>query len=206
MLFNTPYWLRMLGGKGLTWNIPVHGKELFLTFDDGPEPETTPVILDILAQYGVKATFFCVGENVDKHPDIYQKILAAGHAVGNHGYNHLKGWETETGKYVENVQKCSEVVNSTRFRPPYGKMKRSQIKVLRNYYNIIMWTVLSRDYDARVDINTCLEKTWKYTRPGAIIVFHDHRKAIEKLQWVLPAYLQRAVNSGYHFEVLSVGC
>ncbi|MCK4569854.1 MAG: polysaccharide deacetylase family protein [Bacteroidales bacterium] len=194
----------MLGGKGLIWDIPAQGKELFLTFDDGPDPETTPVILDMLEQYDVKATFFCVGENVDKHPDIYQKILAAGHAVGNHGYNHLKGWETEPEKYVENVEKCNAVVNSSLFRPPYGKIKRSQRISLRNRYNIIMWTVLSRDYDARVDKNTCLEKTWKYTRPGAIIVFHDHRKAIEKLQWVLPAYLQRAVDRGYYFEVLGV--
>lgn len=205
MLFNTPYWLRMLGGKGLTWDIPTDGNELYLTFDDGPNPVTTPAILDILKQYDAKGTFFCVGENVDKHPDIYQMILSAGHAVGNHGYDHLKGWETETKKYVENVEKCSKVVKSTLFRPPYGKMKPSQHKALRDQYNIIMWTVLSRDYDAGVDQGSCLEKTWKYTRPGAIIVFHDHQKTLKKLQFVLPAYLQRAKDSGYFFLALGDG-
>ena len=202
MLFNTPYWLRLLGGKGLRWEMPAGNKDLYLTFDDGPNPDTTPIILDMLEKHGAKATFFCVGKNVVKHPDTYQMITEAGHAVGNHAYNHLKGWETETGKYVENVNKCSKVVNSTLFRPPYGKMKRSQQKVLRNHYDIIMWTVLSQDYDDTVDQLVCLEKTWKYTRPGAIVVFHDSLKTISKLEYVLPEYLSRARESGYHFRAL----
>ena len=186
----------------MTWDLPATGKHLYLTFDDGPTPGTTPRILEILHKHDAKATFFCVGENVVKHPDIYQMITDAGHEVGNHGYNHLKGWETDTATYVANVRKCREVVNSDLFRPPYGKIRPMQRKVLREHYRIIMWTVLSRDYDARVDSQTCLEKTWKHTRPGAIIVFHDHAKSLEKLREVLPEYLRRAKQEGYHFDLI----
>jgi peptidoglycan/xylan/chitin deacetylase (PgdA/CDA1 family) len=202
VLFNTPYWLRWLGGKGLVWEIPATGKQLYLTFDDGPTPSATPHLLEILQRFEAKATFFCVGENVVKHPDIYRMITEAGHAVGNHGYNHLKGWETDTEAYFENVQKCREVVNSDLFRPPYGKIRGSQLKVLREHFDVIMWTVLSRDYDTRVDRETCLEKTWKYTRPGAIVVFHDHMKSLDKLSYVLPEYLRRAKQAGYHFDLI----
>ncbi len=185
--------------------MPSLDKCLYLTFDDGPRPDTTAIILDMLKQYDAKATFFCVGENVVNYPDSYQKILDEGHAVGNHAYNHLKGWETETKKYVNNVIKCGEVVNSALFRPPYGKMKRSQQKALRTDYNIIMWTVLSRDYDTSIDQETCLEKTRKFTRQGAIIVFHDHEKTIEKLKYVLPKYLEWAVKEGYTFRAMGDG-
>ena len=186
--------------------MPPDNKALYLTFDDGPNPETSPVILEILKQFDARATFFCVGENVSKHPQIYDQILASGHEVGNHAYNHLKGWEAETSEYIKNVEKCSEVVKSTLFRPPYGKMKRSQQRVLRRKYNIVMWTVLSRDYDSKVSADICLEKTWKYTRPGAIILFHDHLKTIDKLKVVLPEYLRRARDAGYTIKVLGTRC
>lgn len=177
-----------------------HG--LYLTFDDGPNPETTPLILDILSAYNAKATFFCVGENIAKHPETFRQIIDAGHQVGNHAYNHLKGWETPTPEYIENVKKCSEVVESKLFRPPYGKMKRSQQKKLRRDYKIVMWTVLSRDYDQKIDARTCLEKTCKYTKPGAIVLFHDSLKTIDKLNIVLPEYLSMAREEGYTFKVL----
>lgn len=202
MLYRTPYWLRMLAGRGLTWEMPGKDRHLYITFDDGPQPETTPRILEQLAEYDAKATFFCVGENVKRYPGLYRSILGAGHAVGNHGYNHLNGWETATRKYVENTEKCHEVVKSRLFRPPYGKMKPAQRKLLREKFSIIMWTVLSRDYDQRVDAHTCLEKSWEYTRPGAIVVFHDHEKTISKLEYVLPAYLGKANENGYSFQVL----
>ncbi|MEN8225185.1 MAG: polysaccharide deacetylase family protein [Bacteroidota bacterium] len=205
MLFHTPYWLKALGGNGLTWEMPAGENNLYLTFDDGPDPETTPYILDLLDRFAAKATFFCVGENVNKNPDLYQQIIDKGHAVGNHSCNHLKGWVTDTKMYVENVEKCSRVVKSTLFRPPYGKITRSQRKALKDKYNIIMWSVLSRDYDPKVSRENCLEKTWKYSKPGAIIVFHDHQKALSKLQYVLPAYLEKAIDSGYHFKALGVG-
>ena len=182
--------------------MPEDEHALYLTFDDGPHPETSHLILDILKEHKAKASFFCVGENVSRYPETYKQIRDAGHAVGNHAYNHLKGWETGTAEYVENIRKCSEVVNSTLFRPPYGKMKRAQQKILRKQYDIIMWTVLSRDYDPKVDANTCLEQTWKHTRPGAIILFHDSLKTIDKIKFVLPAYLSRAREAGYALKVL----
>lgn len=183
--------------------MPDSDNSIYLTFDDGPNPDTTPVILEILAQKNVKASFFCVGENVERFPKIFQMIQDAGHAVGNHSYNHLKGWKTNTKTYVENIEKCSRLVNSPLFRPPYGKIKHAQRKALKDRYQIIMWSLLSRDYDIKVNKETCFEKTWKYTKPGAIIVFHDHAKAIEKVKWVLPRYIEEAKLSGYHFEVLS---
>jgi len=204
-LYDTPYWLRLLGGRGLTWQMPGNDKALYLSFDDGPHPDTSPVILEILGTHNANATFFCVGENVNSYPDTYEKILNSGNAVGNHAYNHLKGWETETAAYIENVQKCREVVDSRLFRPPYGKIKRTQQRILRKEYDIIMWTVLSRDYDPKVDTATCLEKTWKYTKPGAIVLFHDSLKTIDKLKVVLPAYLSKAREAGYTFKVLGAG-
>lgn len=184
--------------------MPPDDNGLYLTFDDGPDPETTPVILDILEEHHARATFFCVGENVSNHPATYQQIIGAGHKVGNHAYNHLKGWETSTAEYIENVEKCSEMVESRFFRPPYGKMKRSQQRALQRNYEIVMWTVLSRDYDKRISAVTCLYKTWKYTKPGAIILFHDSLKTIDKLEFVLPKYLSRAREAGYTFKVLGV--
>ena len=202
MLYNTPYWLRILGGQDLLWQMPSDGNSLYLTFDDGPDPATTPSILKILKAFGIKASFFCVGENVEDHPELYEQILTNGHVVGNHSYNHLKGWEYNTAQYLENVHKCSKLVRSKLFRPPYGKMKAAQRKALVKDYDVIMWTVLSRDYDKKVSKETCLEKSWKYTRPGAIVLFHDHQKSIEKVEWVLPRYIERVMENGYEFEVL----
>lgn len=202
MLFTPPYWLRKLYGKDLIWEMPDDGRTIYLSFDDGPNPDTTPVILHTLKQYDANATFFCVGENVDKNPDLYEMIRNNGHKVGNHTYNHLNGWKTSKVKYLENVQKCREVLNSLIFRPPYGRISRSQKKSLSRHYDIFMWTVLSRDYDARISRETCLEKTWEHTRPGAIVVFHDHPKAIEKVEYVLAQYLERAREHGYRFKSL----
>ena len=202
MLYNAPYWLRLLGGSGLRWDMPGQGNRLYLTFDDGPDPKTTGNILGILSSFGVKATFFCVGENIEKYPDMYRDIIAGGHTTGNHSYQHLKGWDTPAEAYVKNVERCSELVGNLLFRPPYGKMTRQQRKALKDNYDIIMWTVLSRDYDVSVSRERCLERSWHYTRPGAIIVFHDHPKSLEKVEWVLPRYLQRAMDTGYVFSAL----
>ncbi len=202
MLYHTPYWLRKLGGNSLIWELPGDRNSLYLTFDDGPNPDTTPAILEILEQFGIKATFFCVGENVVKYPALYKQLIAKGHSVGNHSYHHLKGWTCDTHKYLEDVEKCSKVVKSIFFRPPYGKMTRSQRITLKDKYKIIMWTVLSRDYDRRVSKELCLKKTWEYTNPGGIIVFHDHLKSLKKLKWVLPKYIGKAMEEGYCFEVI----
>jgi len=184
--------------------MPSSGNTLYITFDDGPNPETTADIMNNQAEYDKKAALNCVGENVSKYPEQYQGIIEAGHGVGNHAYNHLKGWETNTEDYVENVIKCREVVDSPFFRPPYGKMKRAQRRILRRQFNIIMWTVLSRDYDPKVDVETCLQKSLKYTHPGAIVVFHDHLKTIQKIRYVLPEYLAEVKAKGYTFGILGV--
>lgn len=182
--------------------MPGGDNDLYLSFDDGPNPETTPVILDILDQFDVKATFFCVGENVEQYPEQFATIKEKGHAVGNHTYNHLKGWETDTNTYLENVDKCSQVVDSRLFRPPYGKMKHSQRRALKDQYDIIMWTVLSMDYNARVDNESCLQNSLKYTRSGSIVVFHDHKKSIKKVNWVLPRYLEQTLKLGFRYKTL----
>lgn len=203
MLFTPPYLLRKLGGKNITWAMPDDGRTIYLTFDDGPNPDTTPVILHTLKQYDASATFFCVGENVKKYPELFEMINSNGHTVGNHTHNHLDGWKTPKNKYLENVNECRKKVNSLLFRPPYGRITPAQVRALKEQYTIIMWSVLSRDFDMKVSNELCLEKTWEHTHPGAIIVFHDHRKAIEKLEFVLPQYLERASNQGYRFRAIN---
>jgi peptidoglycan-N-acetylglucosamine deacetylase len=183
--------------------MPAGDRQLYLSFDDGPGPGTTPRILDMLKKYGVKATFFCVGENIERNPGLFESIKAAGHATGNHTHNHLKGWKASTAAYLNNVEKCQELVQSRLFRPPYGKMTSAQRRALKKRYRIIMWTVLSRDYDPAVDPVACLMKTLKYTRPGAIILFHDNPRALDKVEYVLPRYLEKTLNEGYRFDLLA---
>ncbi len=183
----------------LLWDADPSGNKVYLTFDDGPTETLTDEILSILDQFQAKATFFCVGDNVRKYPEIYRSIFDQGHQAGNHTYNHVNGWKTTTDTYLENIRKASEYIDSRLFRPPYGRITGQQAKALSNDYRIIMWTVLSRDYDQ----NTSPEKSFRITksgiRPGAIIVFHDNIKAAEKLKAVLPRTLEYLVNSGYCF-------
>lgn len=201
MKYTTPKWLRWLAGPGLTWEMPAEGRSLYLTFDDGPDPETTPRILDMLERFGAPATFFCVGDNVEKYPELFQELLERGHGAGNHGQKHRNGWLTPIRLYLNDVMKSGEMMGTDYFRPPYGKMTPWQRQMIRREYQIIMWTVLSRDWDEKVSAKECLENTWAHTRPGAIVVFHDNMKAMEKLEKVLPEYLQRAVDEGYRFRV-----
>lgn len=181
--------------------MPAEGRSLYLTFDDGPDPETTPRILDMLERFGAPATFFCVGDNVEKYPELFQELLERGHGAGNHGQKHRNGWLTPIRLYLNDVMKSGEMMGTDYFRPPYGKMTPWQRQMIRREYQIIMWTVLSRDWDEKVSAKECLENTWAHTRPGAIVVFHDNMKAMEKLEKVLPEYLQRAVDEGYRFRV-----
>ena len=185
---------------------------LYLTFDDGPVPEVTPFVLDTLEQYQAKATFFCVGENVDRYPDVYREILAHGHRVGNHTYHHRNGWKTPDARYQEEVARCQTAFQKHRgnhpkaplnlFRPPYGKISRRQIRQLAPQYTIVMWDILSGDFDAHFDAETCLQKCIKHTRSGTIIIFHDSYKAQKNLTYVLPRYLQHFAEAGYRFETL----
>lgn len=185
-----------------TWHIPTSEKVIFLTFDDGPIPEETPWVLATLKSFGAKATFFCVGDNVRKHPDIFQQILAEGHAVGNHTFNHLKGWGTETSDYLKNVEQCAEMVPSPLFRPPYGKLKPSQTRLLASRFRIVMWDVLSGDFDPAISPEQCLKNVLENIQPGSIVLFHDSLKAEERMRFALPRVLEKLGGEGWKFERL----
>ncbi|RYY36135.1 MAG: polysaccharide deacetylase family protein [Sphingobacteriaceae bacterium] len=205
-LVKTPRLLKMLYPT-LIWDIPQAGRNIYLTFDDGPIPIVTPFVLNILKQYHAKATFFCIGDNVRKHPDIFANVKNDGHAIGNHTYNHLKGWKTDDEVYAENYLKADKLLDAPLFRPPYGRIKRSQIKALkavRPDINIIMWDVLSGDFDMTLKPELCLKNVMKHTRPGSIIVFHDSLKAFNRLEYVLPRALGLWKADGYSFETLPV--
>ncbi len=177
-------------------------KKIYLTFDDGPVPEVTPWVLDLLKQNDIKATFFCVGANVEKYPEIYQRILAEGHSVGNHTHNHLNGWETNSESYFDNIENCAQFVNTRLFRPPYGRMKRSQRSYLGDRYAIVMWDVLSGDYDKGTSAEKCLDNVITNTRNGSIIVFHDSIKASQNLVYTLPRFIEYSKNEGFEFGCL----
>lgn len=185
-----------------TWRIPTSEKVLYLTFDDGPIPEATPWVLDLLLEYRAKATFFCVGDNVRKHPEIFQRILSEGHSVGNHTYNHLNGWKTQTFDYLKNVQRCGQVVASPLFRPPYGALRPSQTRTLKSRYRIVMWDVLSGDYDPEITPEQCLDNVMGNIQPGSIILFHDSLKAEERMRYALPRVLEQLSSEGWDFKAL----
>ena len=187
-----------------TWEISSSTKEIYLTFDDGPTPEITNWVLNLLKQYDAKATFFCIGNNIEKHPDIFQNIINEGHAIGNHTQNHIKGWKTSVTDYLENVQQThSLVINNNQiklklFRPPYGQITPKQgSEIIKLGYKIIMWTVLSADFDTSISKEKCFENVLKNTKNGSIIVFHDSLKASEKLRFVLPKILEDFENDQY---------
>lgn len=201
-LVKTPRLLKQLY-PGLLWNNARDNRRIYVTFDDGPIPIVTPFVLNILKQHSAKATFFCIGDNVNKHPDIFEQVKKAGHAIGNHTFNHLKGWKTDDKTYLDNFLKADELVGSNLFRPPYGRIKRSQIKLLRDAkpgLNIVMWDVLSGDFDIKLSPEDCLKNVLKYTRPGSIIVFHDSLKAFDRLEYVLPRAMEEWSRRGYVFD------
>jgi len=182
------------------WTGSSEEKVLYLSFDDGPIPEITPWVLKQLAQYEAKATFFCVGENVKKHPSIFETLIESGHSIGNHTFNHLSGWSSDNADYIDNVQQCAEVVTSKLFRPPYGRLKPKQAQQLKQDYRIVMWDILSGDFDPKISSDQCYKNVIKNAGPGSIIVFHDSKKAEEKLKYVLPRVLKYFSQQGYRFE------
>jgi peptidoglycan-N-acetylglucosamine deacetylase len=198
-LVKTPNWLQGYF-KSYTWRINTSEKVLYLTFDDGPIPEVTPWILQQLEQYNAKATFFCVGENVEKNPEIYQNLLQKGHSVGNHTQNHLNGWSTKTDVYLENTKKCATLVQSNLFRPPYGRLKPSQSAMIRKNYQIILWDVLSGDFDPKISVEKCLQNVIDCAKEGSIIVMHDSLKAEKNLRYILPRLLAHFAERGFRFE------
>ena len=188
--------------KDLTWKIKTNKKEIFITFDDGPEPEVTPQVLSVLEQYSAKATFFCIGENIKKHPEIFRRVLAGGHSVGNHTENHLNGWKTDTFPYLKNVAKCQRRHQFSLYRPPYGKISKQQSNALKNRFKIIMWDVLSGDFDPKITKEKCLENVLGNSEEGSIIVFHDSQKAKEKMLYTLPKFLEQYTKKGFEFKAL----
>lgn len=186
----------------LLWKKTVSEKVLYLTFDDGPIPEVTPWVLDQLRHYKAKATFFCIGDNVRKYPKVYHSILDAGHRVGNHTFHHLNGWQTNNYRYFKDVVHCAELVSSNLFRPPFGRIKPSQVYRLKKNYRIVMWDVLSKDYDIQLSGEDCFRKVRNEVSPGSIVVFHDSLKAETRLRYALPATLDYFSKQGYRFASL----
>lgn len=187
--------------------MPGREKTVYLTFDDGPHPTITPWVLEQLAAYGAAATFFCIGKNVVQFPAVYKQVLAAGHRTGNHTYSHPNGWKTETAAYLEDVKKASAVIDSQLFRPPYGRIKRRQSAGLsraihKKDVRVIMWDVLSADFDVNLPPQRCAEIVLKHVRPGSIVVFHDSEKAFANLQVALPLVLEALSRKGYLFGKL----
>mgnify|MGYP006082000453 CR=1 FL=1 len=192
-----------------TWRFPSNKKEIFLTFDDGPTPEITQFVLSELKKYNARATFFCIGKNIKNYPEIFSEIISDGHSIGNHTQNHLNGWKTTTENYIENVLECSKTISQFNkltikqqlFRPPYGKIKKSQAKkILDKGYNIIMWDVLSADFDTTISKEICLQNVLNNTKEGSIIVFHDSVKAAKKVKYALPKVLKTFSDKGFVFK------
>jgi peptidoglycan/xylan/chitin deacetylase (PgdA/CDA1 family) len=185
------------------WSIPTKEKVIYVTFDDGPTPIVTPYVLDLLKQYHAQATFFCIGEKVVKYDTVFNQILAEKHTIGNHTFNHLKGWGTKTAIYLENILKADEVIspNTSLFRPPYGKIAPQQVKAIKKKgFNVVMWDVLSYDFEKDLNHENALKSVIKHTRSGSIIVFHDSEKAFINLQKLLPAYLDFFSKKGFVFK------
>ncbi|HOO09464.1 MAG TPA: polysaccharide deacetylase family protein [Cyclobacteriaceae bacterium] len=203
MFFRTPPILPLLYPR-LVWRVPTDQNKIYLTFDDGPVPGPTEFVLDQLNVFKAKATFFCIGSNVEKNQTIFSQILNAGHAVGNHTQNHRKGWATSNDEYIKDIMACQNLMKGTTlFRPPYGRIKRSQARQL-GLFKIIMWDVLSYDYSRSVTEARCLKGVVRAVRPGSIVVFHDSYKAEKKMTRVLPLFLDHFAQKGFAFETLSV--
>ncbi|HRG87615.1 MAG TPA: polysaccharide deacetylase family protein [Chitinophagales bacterium] len=194
------------------WKVNTQGKKLYLTFDDGPIPEVTPFVLDELKKWNAKATFFCIGKNMVANPGIYKRIIEEGHSTGNHTYDHLNGWNTSDEQYFENIDKCELILLNllrtsdfglrTLFRPPYGKLKPSQYSKLKSKYRIVMWDVLSYDFDVNLSREKVLDNILKNADPGSIIVMHDSLKAKPKVEYALPLILEHFTALEYTFEKL----
>lgn len=218
-LVKTPYYVKRIFAKR-TWTFLPNGRNVYLTFDDGPIPEVTPWVLDLLQKYKAKATFFCIGDNVRKHTEVFQRITSEGHAYGNHTMHHLNGWKVQSETYLSDVEEAekefkqrhenqnTEVVDSkTRtllFRPPYGKLSSKQARRLQQKgYHIIMWDVLSADFDTSISEEKCLQNVLRHIKPGSIVVFHDSLKAEKHLKYVLPKVLRYISEKGWKPEAIS---
>ncbi len=205
-LIKTPIILKALYNRCI-WHIKDNANSVYITFDDGPHPKATPFILEQLKKYNAKATFFCIGKNVAEYPEIFQQIIDAGHAVGNHTYNHLNGWKTNNFTYFKNINKAHQLIQSNIFRPPYGRITHAQavgIEKLFPKMKIIMWDVLSGDFDLELSPEECYQNVIETAVPGSIIVFHDSDKAWERLEYALPKFLKYATEQNWKFKKINL--
>lgn len=203
-LVTPPYFIKVLLKRSITWQINTNEKNIYITFDDGPTTNITTWILKTLEQYKVSASFFCVGNNIKKHPEVFKSIIEAGHTVGNHSYNHLSGWKCSSAQYIDNIDKCEKHIGNGLFRPPYSKITPTQIYKLRSKkYTIVLWSVLSGDFDEKITKEKCLNNVIQNTCKGSIVVFHDNLKAKNNLFYVLPQFIEHFANKGYTFKSLT---
>lgn len=201
----TPWLLKKMYPAAI-WDMPDREKVIYLTFDDGPHPEITAFVLEQLRQFNAKATFFCVGNNVVKYRDVYTNIINDGHKIGNHTYNHLNGWKTGNEKYFTDIAEAGKYIDSDLFRPPYGRISKLQLKYLTESINmkVIMWSVLSGDFDQKITPETCLKNIVLSTKNGGIVVFHDSEKAFKNMQYALPKTLEYFEKQDYRFDKINL--
>jgi len=197
----TPWWVKQFF-RSYTWQLAARGREIYLSFDDGPHPEVTPFVLDCLHQANAKASFFCIGKNVELYPEIFSRIVSEGHTAGNHSYSHPDGWKMDVDAYVDDVQRSAQLVGAPLFRPPYGRITSRQAARVRGFSTIVMWTVLSGDFDSRITAEECANNVKQYAAPGSIIVFHDSEKAFPRLRYALPSVLDELGKLGYVFKAM----
>lgn len=189
--------------KNFVWNIPNEENKVYLTFDDGPTEGVTQQVLEILDKYNIKATFFCLGRNIDRYKSIFNNIIEKGHSVGNHSYSHLNGWKTENTEYFNDIEYASTIIENKIYRPPYGKIKPSQYKELKQHYKLIMWDVLTGDYNKKLSGEDCYTNVVDNVKSGSVIVFHDSEKAKENLLYALPKTIEYLLKQGFGFGVIS---
>ncbi|MCL1868125.1 MAG: polysaccharide deacetylase family protein [Paludibacter sp.] len=202
MSYQLPKFLRFIFGKNILWQKPTEQKSIYLTFDDGPIPEVTPQLLDLLEVENIRATFFCVGQNVERYPKLFEEIKRRGHRVGNHTFNHLKGFKTNLNTYIDNVKKADKLIKSDLFRPPHGQITCRKIRALQTDFQIVMWDLISCDYDNSLSAEKILQNIKKYSSNGSIVVFHDSIKAQKNMFAALPDAIKFWKSEGYVFETL----
>lgn len=198
-----PVFYRMLFPES-AWRITKKRKTVFLTFDDGPIPEVTPWVLDLLDKYNIKATFFCVGDNVKRNPELFEEVKRRGHRVGNHTMNHLQGSQVTTRKYLRNVKEADELIQSNIFRPPHGLMRWKQARILKEHFSIVMYDLVTRDYSSKLTGEQVFHNVRRYARKGSIIVFHDSLKAEKNMKYALPLSIEWLIENGYNFETITI--
>ena len=201
-LIKSPKIIQLLFADFL-WKIDTDEKVIYLTFDDGPHPVITPWIIDLMNKYDAKGTFFLIGDAVSKNPDLYQLYKTNGHQVGNHTFTHIKGWQSRKKNYLKEITQCSEVVESSLFRPPFGQINLQSIREIKKQYKVVMWDVLSWDFNTKTSAETCLSNVVNNSRKGSIVVFHENEKSMKNIMYVLPKVLEHFTKLGYKFKAIT---